>query len=79
MRDTAQAPLNLDPFNLRLSNMERARRAALAFNSARTRLENCMAHRGIDLKAAGSDPLQALYAQATALQPRAQQQLELAL
>ena len=73
MLDTAQAVLNLDPFNRRLGNMERARRAVLAFNTALTRLENCAAQRGIDLKAAGGDPLQALYAQATELQPRAQQ------
>ena len=73
MRDTAQAVVNLDPFNRRLSNRERARRATLAFNSAVTRLQNCAAQRGIDLKVEGGDPLQALYAQATELQPRAQQ------
>jgi predicted Zn-dependent protease len=73
MRDTAQAVLNLDPFNLRLGNMERARRAALAFNSALTHLENCAAQKGIDLKVAGSDPLQALFAQAAEVQPHAQQ------
>jgi len=73
MLDTAQAVLKLDPFNRRLDNMERARRAVLDFNSALMRLQNCATQRGIDLKAAGSDPLQALSAQATQLQPRAQQ------
>ena len=73
MLDTSQAVLNLDPFQRRLGNMERARRAARAFNTALTRLENCAAQWGIDLKAAGGDPLQALYTQATDLQPRAQQ------
>jgi tetratricopeptide (TPR) repeat protein len=74
MLDTAQAVLNLDPFNRRLDNMERARRAVLAFNAALTRLQNCAVQRGIDLKATGGGPLQARYAQATELQPRAQQQ-----
>jgi tetratricopeptide (TPR) repeat protein len=73
MLDTAHAVVNLDPFNRRLGNMERARRAALAFDSALTRLQNCAAQKGIDLKVAGGDPLQALYAQAMELQPRAQQ------
>jgi tetratricopeptide (TPR) repeat protein len=72
MLDTAQAVLNLDPFNRRLDNTERARRAVLAFNSAQARLENCSVQRGIDLKTPGSDPLQALYALAIELQPRAQ-------
>ncbi len=73
MLDTAQAVLSLDPFNRRLDNMERARRAVLDFNSALMRLQNCAAQRGIDLKATGGDPLQALSAQAVQLQPRAQQ------
>jgi tetratricopeptide (TPR) repeat protein len=73
MRDTAHAVLNLDPFNRRLANMERGRRAALDFASALTRLQNCAAQKGIDLKAEGEDPLQELYAQATPLQSRAQQ------
>jgi tetratricopeptide (TPR) repeat protein len=73
MRDTAQAVLNVDPFNRRLANTERARRAVLAFNTALTRLQNCAGLKGIDLKVAGSDPLQALYAQATALQPSVQE------
>jgi tetratricopeptide (TPR) repeat protein len=73
VRDTAQAVLNLDPFNRRLGNMERGRRAALDFNSALTRLQNCAAQRRIDLKAPGNDPLQELSSQATMLQPRAQQ------
>jgi predicted Zn-dependent protease len=74
MLDTAHAVLGLDPFNRRLGNMERARRAVLAFGSALIRLQDCATQKGIDWKAAGSDPLQALYAQATELQPRAQQQ-----
>jgi tetratricopeptide (TPR) repeat protein len=73
MRDTAQAVLNLDPFNRRLGNMERGRRAALDFASALTRLQNCATQRGIDLKAEGNDPLQELNSQATPLQSRAQQ------
>ncbi|HMD85590.1 MAG TPA: tetratricopeptide repeat protein [Terriglobia bacterium] len=73
MLDIAQAVLRLDPFNRRLDNRERARRAALDFNSALMRLQKCAAQRGIDLKATGGDPLQALSAQAAQLQPRAQQ------
>jgi len=73
MLDTAQNVLDIDPFNRRLGNMERARRAVLDFNFALMRLENCAAQQGIDLKVAGSDPLPALYAQASELQPRAQQ------
>jgi len=73
MRDTAQAVLNLDPFNRRLGNLERARRATLAFDSAISRLQSCASQKGIDLKAAGSDPLQALYAETTDLQPRAKE------
>jgi tetratricopeptide (TPR) repeat protein len=70
MLHTAQAVLNLDPFNRRLSNQERARRARQAFDQAMTRLEACATQRGIDLKAAGGDPLQTLYAQATTLRRR---------
>ena len=73
MRDTAQAVLNLDPFNRRLGNLEQARRAILAFDSALTRLQYCASQKGIDLKVAGRDPLQALYIQATDLQPRAKE------
>jgi len=69
----AQAVLNLDPFNRRLGNLERARRATLAFDSAISRLQSCASQKGIDLKAAGSDPLQALYAETTDLQPRAKE------
>jgi tetratricopeptide (TPR) repeat protein/predicted nucleic acid-binding Zn ribbon protein len=72
MLDTAQTILNLDPFNRRLDNGERARRAALAFDSAQKRLQNCAAQRGIDLQGEGADPLRGLFAQATELQPRAQ-------
>jgi hypothetical protein len=52
--------------------MERARRAAQNFTFALTRLQSCAAQKGVDLKAAESDPLQALSARATQLQPRAQ-------
>jgi predicted Zn-dependent protease len=75
-RDTAQAVLNIDPFDRRLSATERARRAALAFDTALACLQNCAAQRGVDLTAllaqagAGNDPLQNLYAQATKLKPR---------
>ena len=34
-----------------------------------TRLQTCAAQRGVDLNGAGSDPLQTLYAQASAFQP----------
>jgi tetratricopeptide (TPR) repeat protein len=76
LRDTAQAVLKLDPFDRRLPATERARRAALAFDTALTRLQNCATQRGVDLSAplaqagAGSAPLQNLYAQATKLKPR---------
>ncbi len=73
MLDTAQTVLNLDPFNRRLGNTERARRAVLDFSSALGRLEYCAEQRGIDLKAPGSNLLQALNAQAAELQPRAQE------
>jgi len=74
MLDKAQAVLNLDPFSRHLGNMERARRAAGDFTAALTRLQSCAAQRGIDLKAAGIDPLQTLSLQAAALEPRAQPQ-----
>jgi tetratricopeptide (TPR) repeat protein len=73
MLRTAQAVLNLDPFDRRLTNQERARRALRAFDQAIARLEVCAAQRRIDLKAAGSDPLQTLYAQATAFRPQVRQ------
>jgi hypothetical protein len=73
MRDAAQTVLNLDPFRRHLGNVERARRAVLAFNTAFTRLETCAAAKRIDLTSVGSDPLQKLHAQASNLQPRVQQ------
>jgi predicted Zn-dependent protease len=75
MRDTARAVLELDPFVRRLGEQERAKRERRAFDLAMTRLEGCAARRGIDLNAAPSDPLQTLYARATALQPSIQQQV----
>ncbi len=72
MRDTARAVLDLDPFIRWLGEQERERRARRAFDQAMTRLEACAAQRGIDLQTAGGDPLQTLYAQAAALQPRMQ-------
>jgi tetratricopeptide (TPR) repeat protein len=74
MLDTVRSVLNNDPFNRRLGNAERARRAVLDFNSALTRLQDCAALKRIDLKAAGGDPLQTLYVQAEAIQPDARQQ-----
>jgi tetratricopeptide (TPR) repeat protein len=74
MLETVQSVLNNDPFNRRLGNMERARRAVLDFDSALTRLQGCARQKGIDLKAGGGDPLQTLYVQASGLQPRARQQ-----
>ncbi len=73
LRETAQAVLKLDPFNRRLSNMERGRRAATDFSLAMAHLQDCAAQRGIDLKANGSDPLQTLHGMALDLQPHAQQ------
>ncbi len=70
---TARDVLELDPFNRRLGNMERGRRAAMDFHAALARLQSCAATRGIDLKAQGSDPLQTANQQALDLQPRAQQ------
>ncbi len=74
MLESAQAVLRLDPFSRHLGNMERARRADEDFTAALARLQSCAPQKGIDLKAAGSDPLQTLSSQAAALQPRAQQQ-----
>jgi tetratricopeptide (TPR) repeat protein len=73
MRDTARAVLDLDPFIPRLGEQERAQRARQAFGQAMTRLEACALLRGINLQATGGDPLQSLYAQATALQPSMRQ------
>ena len=73
MLRTAQAVVNLDPFYRQLSNQERARRARQAFDQAMTRVEACATQRGIDLKAAGGDPLQTLYAQATTFRHRVRQ------
>ncbi len=69
MRDTARAVVDQDPFIRWLGEQERERRARQAFGQAMTRLEACAAQRGIDLQAATGNPLQTLYAQATALQP----------
>ena len=74
MLASAQAVLDLDPFNRHLGNRERARRAVTDFDSALTRLQNCAAQKAIDLKRAGGDPLQTLSAEAAGLQPRAQPQ-----
>ncbi len=73
LRETAQAVLRLDPFNRRLSNMERGRRAATDFSLAMACLQSCAAQRGIDLKAKGSDPLQTLQGMALDLQAHARQ------
>ena len=73
MRDTARTVLGLDPFIPRLGEQERAQRAREAFDQAMTRLEVCATHRGIDLQSTHGDPLQTLYAQATALQPSVRQ------
>ncbi len=73
LRDTAQAVLRLDPFDRRLSNMERGRRAATDFSIAMAHLQGCAAQRGIDLNANGSDPLQTLHSAALDLQSHSQQ------
>ena len=70
MRDTAQAVLDLDPFNRRLGNQERAQRTLRAYAQAMERLETCAVQRGIDLKVKGTDALQTLAARASALEPR---------
>ena len=69
---TAQAILEHDPFDRRLSNRERARRAALDFDRAVARVQSCAGQKGIALSAGGGDSLSALYAKSQALQPRAQ-------
>jgi tetratricopeptide (TPR) repeat protein len=72
--ETVQAVLNNDPFNRRLDNMERARRAVVDFNWAMTRLQDCATQKGVDLANTDGDPLQTLNTEAATLQPRAQQQ-----
>jgi predicted Zn-dependent protease len=73
MLTAARDVLNIDPFRRHLGNPERARRAVLAFNTARARLESCAAARRLDLNAEGINRLQQLYAQADELEPQAQQ------
>ena len=68
MRDTVRAVLEMDPFARWLGEEQRGQRARRDFEQALTRLQGCAVQRGVDLNAAGSDPLQSLYAQATALQ-----------
>jgi tetratricopeptide (TPR) repeat protein len=68
MRDTARAVSILDPFLPYLPEQEREGRARQAFEQAMTRLNSCAAQRGIDLQAAGGDPLQSVYVQAAALE-----------
>jgi tetratricopeptide (TPR) repeat protein len=70
MLDTARTVLSLDPFQHRLGEQARARRAQRGFAQAVTRLETCAAQRGIDLKAPGGNPLQTLYAEAAEVQSR---------
>jgi tetratricopeptide (TPR) repeat protein len=67
LRDTTRAILEVDPFARWLGEEQRAQRASRDFEQALTRLEDCAAQHGVDLKGVGGDPLQALYAQATAL------------
>ena len=71
LRDSARAVLELDPFGHRLSNAERAHRAALDFQTATARLTRCTA--GTSLEAAGSGQLQTLVSQVRELQPRVQE------
>jgi hypothetical protein len=73
MRDTARAVLEMDPFIRWLGEQDRERRARQDFEQALTRLEACAAQRRIDLQDASGDPLQTLYAQATAFQSRMRQ------
>jgi tetratricopeptide (TPR) repeat protein len=68
MRDTVRAVLEMDPFARWLGEEQRAQRASRDFEQALARLQDCAAQRGVDLKETGSDPLQDLYARATALQ-----------
>jgi len=68
MRDTARGVLDLDPFIRWLGEQERERRTRQAIDQAMTRLATCATQRGIDLHAAGGDPLQTLYTQAAAIQ-----------
>jgi tetratricopeptide (TPR) repeat protein len=73
VRDTVRAVLELDPFARWLGEQQRMERAHRDFDLAMTRLQACADQRGLDLKAAGSDPLQTLYAQAEVLKPSLQQ------
>ena len=68
LRDTVRAVMELDPFTRWLGEQQRLQRAHRDFGLAMARLQACAGQRGVDLEAEGSDPLQSLYAQATALQ-----------
>ncbi len=69
LSETAHDVMYLNPFNRRLGNVERGRRAAEDFNAALRRLQACSAARGIDLTSEGNDPLQTLFRQTQDLQP----------
>ena len=71
MLDTTRMVLNNDPFNRRLSNREKERRAEADFDAAMARLKVCGAQHGIDVTSAGSDPLQLLYAKVSQSPPLA--------
>ena len=73
MLATARAVLSLDPFMRQLGEQAKARRARLDFTQSLARLQACATQLGIDLKGAGGSRLQALDAEAVAVQPRAQE------
>jgi tetratricopeptide (TPR) repeat protein len=69
MLDTSRMVLINDPFNHRLSNKEKARRAEIDFDTAMVRLKACGAQKGIDLSSQGNDPLQTLFAKSSEIEP----------
>jgi predicted Zn-dependent protease/predicted nucleic acid-binding Zn ribbon protein len=74
MLETARAVLSIDPFERRLSNSERARRASQAFEQAKERLEGCAAGRGVSLKEINDNvapnELQSLYQRVLKAEPQ---------
>ncbi len=68
----SRAILSSDPNAPRLAERLRVRRALLAFNRARARLQECAKSSADNLSASGSpDPLQAAYAQLLKIKPNA--------
>jgi hypothetical protein len=72
--DVSRMVVAFDPFERRLSEEERARRAQEAFNLALARLSNCSEERGVKLEGSSAEQgdLQAAYASAMDVQPQLQ-------